>query len=95
MSLTLEHQTADQFAYRFWARVKAAYQRGDKHEFARLVWWVWSRVQAGDLTSDQVRLSFNTAYNRSLNTSQWNTFVTGTLIPIKDKYLAIRDQANL
>ena len=95
MALTLKHQTAAQFAARFWARVRGAYQRGDKYEFGKLVWWVWAKVQAGDLTSDQVRLSFNAAYGRSLTTAQWNTFVTNTLVPIKDKYLAVRDQADL
>ena len=95
MALTLQHQTAAEFAARFWARVRSAYQSGDKLEFARLVWWAWSRIQAGDLTSDQVRLSFNAAYGRSLSVAQWNSFVTSTLVPIKDRYLAIRDQADL
>ena len=75
--------------------MRSAYASGNKLEFARLVWWAWSRIQAGDLTSDQVRLSFNAAYGRSLNTAQWNSFVTSTLVPIKDRYLAIRDQVDL
>ena len=95
MALTLQHQTAAEFAARFWARVRSAYQSGDKLEFAHLVWWAWSRIQAGDLTSDQVRLSFNAAYGRTLSVAQWNSFVTSTLVPIKDRYLAIRDQADL
>ena len=95
MALDLKQQTASQFAARFWARVRATYASGNKYEFARLVWWAWSRIQAGDLTSDQVRLSFNAAYGRSLNTAQWNSFVTSTLVPIEDRYLAIRDQADL
>ena len=95
MALSLQHQTAAEFAARFWARVRSAYQSGDKYEFARLVWWAWSRIQAGDLTSDQVRLSFNAAYGRSLSVAQWNSFVTATLVPIKDRYLAMRDQVDL
>ena len=95
MALTLQHQTAAEFAARFWARVRAAYNAGDKYAFARLVWWAWNRIQTGDLTSDQVRLSFNAAYGRSLNTAQWNSFVTATLVPIKNRYLTMRDQADL
>ncbi len=95
MSLNLQHQTAAQFAARFWGRVRRAYQSNDKLEFCRLIWWVWTKIQAGDLTSDQVRLSFNAAYGRSLNTTQWNNFVTNTLIPAKDRYLAILQQADL
>lgn len=95
MALVLHHQTAAEFAVRFWTKVKDAYQRGDKVEFARLITWVWQKVQDGDLTNDQVRLSFNAAYGRSLNTSQWNTFVTNTLVPIKDRYLAMQAQGDL
>jgi hypothetical protein len=95
MALNLKHQTAAQFAAWFWEKLKAAYQAGDKLTYHRMIWWIWSRIQAGDLTSDQVRQSFNAAYGRSLNTSQWNSFVTSTLIPIKDRYIAMRDQADL
>lgn len=95
MALDLKHQTAAQFAERFWARVKDAYQRGDKVEFARLITWVWQRVTAGDLTNDQVRLSFNAAYGRSLNTTQWNTLVSTRLVPIKDRYLAMLAEDGL
>lgn len=94
MALTLKHQTAAQFAARFWARVKAAYQN-DKSEFERLVWWIWARVQDGSLTNDQVRLSFNAAYGRNMNTTQWNTFVSTRLVPIKDRYLARLAEGDL
>ena len=94
MALTLQHQTAAEFAARFWARVKAAYVN-DRPEFERLVWWIWLRVQVGDLTNDQVRQSFNAAFGRSLNTAQWNSFVTTRLVPIKDRYLARLAEAAL
>ena len=94
MALNLQHQTAAEFAARFWDRVRAAYMHGNKLEFCRLIWWAWTKIQAGDLTSDQVRLSFNSAYGRSLNTAQWNSFVTSTLVPAKDRYLAILNQAE-
>ena len=88
MALTLQHQTAAEFAARFWQRLRRAYESGNKQEYHRLIWWVWTRIQAGDLTSDQVRLSFNAAYGRSLNTTQWNNLVTTRFVPIKDRYIA-------
>lgn len=95
MALNLQHQTAEEFAARFWAKVRAAKQSGNNLEFCRLVWWAWTKIQAGDLTNAQVRLSFNNAYGRSLNTTQWNSFVTSTLVPAKDRYLAILNQDDL
>lgn len=95
MALDLKHQTAAEFAARFWTKVKDAYQRGDKVELARLITWVWQRVQAGDLTNDAVRVSFNAAYGRSLTLAQWNTFVTSRLVPIKDRYLAMQAETDL
>lgn len=88
MALNLKHQTAAQFAARFWAKLRAAYQAGDRLTYHKMIWWIWARVQAGDLTNDQVRQSFNSAYGRSLTLAQWNTLVTTRLVPIKDRYLA-------
>jgi hypothetical protein len=95
MALTLKHQTAAEFAARFWNRLRVAFASGDKLIYHRLIWWVWARIQAGDLTSDQVRLSFNAAYGRSLNTTQWNSLVTTRFIPIKDRYLALLAEGDL
>jgi hypothetical protein len=95
MPLDLKHQTPEQFASRYWAKVKAARQSGNNLEFCRLIWWLWARIQDGDFTNDQVRQSFNSAYDRSLSLAQWNTFVTNNLIPAKDKYLAIQNQDDL
>ena len=95
MALNLKHQTAAQFAARFWAKLKIAYQAGDRLTYHKMIYWIWARIQAGDLTSDQVRLSFNTAYGRSLNTSQWNTLVSTRLVPIKDRYLALLAETDL
>ena len=89
MALVLNHQTAAEFASRFWARASSAYQSGDKFVYHRLIWWVWARIQAGDLTSDQVRLSYNAYFGKSLNVSQWNSLVTTKFVPIKDRYLAM------
>lgn len=60
-----------------------------------MVWWIWTRIQAGDLTSDQVRLSFNAAFGRNLNTTQWNNLVTTRFAPMKDRYLALLAEAAL
>jgi hypothetical protein len=95
MALDLKHQTAAQFAARFWAKLRSAYQSGDKLTYHRLVWWIWKQVQDGSLTNDQVRLSFNAAYDRSLTTAQWNTLVSTKLVPIKDRYLALLAEADL
>jgi hypothetical protein len=95
VALTLNHQTQAEFAARFWTRLRDAFNRGDKFEFSRLIWWIWSRIQDGDFTSDQVRVSFNTAYGRSLNTTQWNNLVTTRFIPAKDRYLAILAETDL
>lgn len=100
MALDLRHQTAAQFAARFWRIVAAAQQAAKAGDPVaamrrdRLVWWVWARIQAGDLTSDQVRLSFNNHFGRSLNAAQWNSFVTTKLIPMKDRYLASLAEAD-
>ena len=95
MALNLQHQTQAEFAARFWQRVQSAYQQGDKETYHRLVWWIWSRIQAGDITSDQVRQSFNAAYDRTLTVAQWNNLVTTRFIPIKDRYLAWLAEGDL
>jgi uncharacterized membrane protein len=95
MALDLKHQTAAQFAARFWARLKAAYQAGDKLTFHKMIYWIWKQVQDGNLTNDQVRQSFNAAYGRSLTTAQWNAFVTARLVPVKDRYLAWLAEGDL
>lgn len=95
MALNLQHQTAAEFAARFWDRVRDARQSGNRVEFARLLWWLYQRVQAGDITSTQARISFNAAYERNLSASQWDTLVTDRLLPIADRYQAMLDEADL
>jgi len=95
MALTLRHQTAAQFAARFWAKLRAAYTAGDKVTYGQMIWWLYGKVQAGDLTNNDVRVSFNSAYGRSLTLAQWNTFVTNTLKPIRDRYQAMLNEADL
>lgn len=95
MALDLRHQTAAQFAARFWAKLRAAYAAGDKIAYGRMIWWLYGKVQAGNLTTNDVRVSFNAAYGRALTLAQWNTFVTSTLKPIRDRYQAMLDEADL
>ena len=95
MALPLNHQTAAQFAERFWTRLRDAYRRGDKLRYHYMVWRIWKWIQDGDLTSDQVRLSFNSFFGTSYNPSQWSNFVTNRFVPIKDRYLAMLAETEL
>ena len=85
MALNLRHQTAAQFAAKFWARVQAA----DKMEFAKLMYWLERRLVAGDLTDAQARVSFNTAFGRSLTAGQWTTLRANRVTPAHDRYAAM------
>ena len=88
MALNLEHQTAAEFGIRFWTTCRAAFDAGDKLKYHRMIWWIWDRIQVGDLTSAQARNAYNSAFGTSLDAAQWSTLVTGRFIPIKDRYLA-------
>jgi len=54
-----------------------------------------NRVVGGSFTSNDVRLSYNTYFNKSLNLAQWNDLITNRLIPARDRYQAILDEAPL
>lgn len=91
MALNLRHQTAGEFAARFWARVRQA----DKIEFARLMWWLTRRLVAGDITDAQARNSFNAAFNRSLTAQQWTNLRASRITPAHDRYAAILAEGEL
>ena len=94
--MNLQHQTDAELAARFWTRLHAAYEAGDKWRWHYMIWKLWSWIQAGELTSDQVRVSFNSYHGTSYATgSQWNTFVTTRLVPIKDRYLSFIAESEL
>lgn len=95
MALALKHQTPAQFAARFWRRVIEEYQSGNTARYEYMIWWIWRKVQDGDITINDARLAFNAAYGRSLNLSQWNNLITTRLVPIKDRYLARISEASL
>ena len=91
MALNLRHQSAAQFAARFWARARVA----DKLEFSRLMWWLTRRLVAGDLTDAQARNSFNAAFGRSLTAQQWATLRASRITPAHDRYAAILAEGEL
>ena len=95
MAIDLQHQTAEEFALRFWHKLQDAYVSGDKLTYHRMIWWLWSKIVAGDITSAQARTTFNTAFNRSLDVTQWNNLVNTRFIPIKDRYLAFLAEGAL
>jgi len=96
MAITLNHQTAAEFAARFWTRLRTAYRNGDKLRYHYMVWRIWKWVQDGDLTNEQVRLSFNDFFGTNYASgSQWNNFVTTRFVPIKDRYLAMLAETEL
>lgn len=95
MALNLQHQTVEQFAARFWKRLSTAFMDEDQLTYHRMIWWLWAKIQAGDLTSDQVRLSYNAYFNKALTTPQWNALVTSRFIPIKDRYLALKAETEV
>ena len=95
MALTLHHQTEAQFAARFWEAVKAAYQSGDLIRYSRLFYWLERKLVAGDITDAGARVSFNTAFNRSLNAAQWTTLRTNRIKPAHDRYAAMLAEGEL
>lgn len=95
MALNLRHQTAAEFAARFWARVQVAKQSGQQIEYCRLLYWITRRLVAGDITDLQARNSFNTAFGRSLTAVQWTTMRTTRITPAHDRYAAILAEGDL
>ena len=94
-TIILNHLTKEQFAALFWETLKQTYLDGDRREYHFMIWWLYDRVSAGDFTSNEVRLTFNDAYGRSLNPSQWTSFTSARLAPIRDRYQAMLDEADL
>lgn len=95
MALTLVHQTAAQFAARYWAAVRSAYQGGDKLRYCRLLYWLERRLVSGDITDAQARNSFNTAFDRTLTAGQWTTLRQDRIKPAHDRYAAMLAEGDL
>ena len=79
MPISLQHQTAAQFADRLVRRFKAASQ----FEKGRLATWLYDRYQAGDFTAAQLRTAFG------MNVTQFNAFVT-RIQTLRTRYLALQ-----
>jgi len=95
MALVLQHQTRDQFLLRFWKKAKAAFDAGDKATYHYLIWWVWDKVQTGDVTVLQVRTAYNTALSKTLNATQFTNLVNTRFVPIKDRYLLMLEETEV
>lgn len=63
MALLLKHQSVEAFV----ARVRAAYRDGDTDTLLKVARFLTARVQAGDITTAQIRAAFG------LNATQWTT----------------------
>ena len=63
MALILKHQSVEAFV----ARVRAAYRDGDPETLLKVARYLTARIQAGDVTTAQVRAAFG------LNAAQWTT----------------------
>lgn len=95
MALNLQHQTAAEFAARFWSRVRVAKRDGRMVDYARLLYWLERRLVAGDITDAQARNSFNAAFGRALNAAQWTTLRTTRIKAAHDRYAAMLAEGDL
>jgi hypothetical protein len=95
MALNLRHQTAAEFAARFWQRARDARARGDQIEYSRLLYWLTRKIVAGDITDAQARTSFNTAFGRSLTAPQWTSLRNTRITPAHDRYAAMLAEGDL
>ena len=94
MALNLQHQSAAEFAARFWLRV-AAVQGTDKIAFCRLMYWLTRRIVAGDITDTQARNSYNAAFGKSLTAGQWTTLRSSRITPAHDRYAAMLAEGDI
>lgn len=95
MAFILQHQSPAEFAARFWEACKATKQSGDQVRYCRLLYWLERRLVAGDITNNGARVSFNTAFNRTLNAAQWTTLRDTRIKPAHDRYAAILADGDL
>lgn len=95
MALILNHQTASEFASRFWRRVLDAQRSGEKETFYRLIWWLIERITVGDITDAQARATFNVEFSQALSAAQWATLKTTKLQPMHDRYAALIAETDL
>lgn len=87
--INLVYQTPAEFSQRYWRVVEIAFTTADKFRYHQGIWWLWSRIQDGDLTNDNARVAYNTYFGKALTLVQWNTLVTNRFVPIKDRYIGM------
>ncbi len=95
MALNLQHQTAAEFAARFWTALRSAYKAGDKLRFCRLLYWLERRLIAGDITDAGARTTYNNVFGKALTAGQWTTLRAGRIKPSHDRYAAILAESEL
>lgn len=95
MALNLRHQTAVEFASRFWDAVRAARAAGNQVEYGRLLWWLERKLVAGDITDTGARTTFNTAFGKALSAAQWTTLRTSRIKVAHDRYAALLAEGDL
>lgn len=93
-ALVLKHQTAAEFATRYWNYLVETW-RDDPGVRDKLVWWLLQEITAGFITDAQARNSCNSVLGRSYTAATWLTFKTTTLQPIHDRYAAQQGQGGL
>ena len=81
MPIELHHQTGAEFA----VRLRERWSRSDKADCARIAWWLIERINAGDLTDQQLRNAFG------VTQQQWSNFKTSTLEPLHSAWALIRE----
>lgn len=95
MPLVLQHQTAEQFATRYWQAVQEAENSGDTVRQTRLLAWLEQRLSDGDLTELQARTAFNSVYERGLTQAQWAQMRASRIRPASDRWRAIKAEGKL
>lgn len=95
MALNLQHQTAAQFAARFWNAVQASYTSGDKIRFCRLLYWLERKLLSGDITDTGARTTYNQTFGKSLTAAQWTTLRANRIKPAHDRYAAMLAEGEL
>lgn len=95
MPLVLQHQTAEQFAARYWRAVQEAENSGDTVRQTRLLAWLEQRLSDGDLTELQARTAFNSVYERGLTQAQWAQMRANRIRPAGDRWRAIKAEGKL
>ena len=94
-NIKLYQLSLSQFAVKFWTKLSQVYDSDDKTYFCYMIWWLYNRVVSGNFTSNDIRISYNSFFNKNLTSTQWNNLVNTRLLPAKDRYQAMLDEAQI